>query len=120
LQYLCPAGDSRLESGLEVRLDRQDGPYYVVLFRRSGQIHAYANVCPHQGRNLSWAPNRFLLETDGILVCPHHGAGFDVTTGKCISGPCQGSFLERMDIELREDGVWIRQETEAGDQQPDA
>ncbi|MDX1556051.1 MAG: Rieske (2Fe-2S) protein, partial [Xanthomonadales bacterium] len=42
-------------SGKEVRVDRPEGPMWLMLFDRDGEISAWRNVCPHQGRALNWA-----------------------------------------------------------------
>ena len=54
----------------------------VVLDRRSDEIFAIGNECPHQGGNLcdGW------IEGD-ILSCPLHGWEFDLRTGVCMTIP---------------------------------
>lgn len=66
----------------------------LILCRIDGVAHAYANVCPHAGRRLDWAPGQFLLDR-GRLVCAAHGACFALDTGLCVSGPCVGASLQR-------------------------
>jgi len=54
----------------------------VLLARLSGEVYALDNKCPHMGGSLADGK----LE-DGLVVCPRHGAAFDVKTGKNARGP---------------------------------
>jgi nitrite reductase/ring-hydroxylating ferredoxin subunit len=101
---LCQLEDIDPESGKEVRLQSSGISRYIAIFRAGDMVHAYVNTCPHQGRSLSWAADRFLFEADGSLVCPHHGARFEITTGVCLSGPCEGAGLTPVEV-LIEDGL---------------
>jgi nitrite reductase/ring-hydroxylating ferredoxin subunit len=47
-----------------------------------GDFYAIGNSCTHAGGDLS----KGSLEGK-IVTCPRHGAKFDVTTGKVVSGP---------------------------------
>ncbi|MBC67605.1 MAG: Rieske, partial [Acinetobacter sp.] len=38
------------------------------------------------------------------IQCSTHGALFSVETGECISGPCLGDFLEKVNLEVHSDG----------------
>lgn len=78
----------------------------VVLLRQAGRVYAYLNVCPHQGRMLNFAPDRFMVQ-DGIVMCSHHGATFRVTDGTCIGGPCRGAALRRLNTLVQDGRVMI-------------
>lgn len=54
----------------------------VALFNVDGRIYAIGDACPHDGGPLSEGP----LE-GATVVCPWHGAEFDVTCGKVLCGP---------------------------------
>jgi nitrite reductase/ring-hydroxylating ferredoxin subunit len=64
----------------------------LILLRQGGSVRAYLNICPHAGRQLDWAPGKFLVK-DGTLVCAVHGASFAVASGLCGAGPCRGQSL---------------------------
>lgn len=51
----------------------------VHVFRSGGRVRAAANVCLHFGGPLECK--------DGQLVCPWHGASFDMETGVRVDGP---------------------------------
>lgn len=103
-EILCPA-DEITEAGKEVIHESAGRRFYLVLFRRAGEIVAYHNVCPHQGRNLNFAPDRFLFDPSGKLVCPHHGAMFDIGNGLCVQGPCQGATLRKVGVRVADGAV---------------
>jgi nitrite reductase/ring-hydroxylating ferredoxin subunit len=62
------------------------------LIRCGDTVQVYANRCPHQGRRLDYAPDRFLIK-DATLVCAAHGAVFGMADGLCLQGPCRGESL---------------------------
>ena len=107
MQVLCDIEDIDPESGKEVLIQAPGGKRYVALFRVAGGVQAYLNTCPHQGRSLNWAPDRFLIGDDGALVCPHHGACFDLNTGICISGPCERAELTPVAIQVEDGKVYL-------------
>ena len=54
----------------------------VALFNVEGTIHAIDNDCTHDGGPLSEG-----VVSDGCVVCPWHGAEFDLGTGKALTPP---------------------------------
>ena len=106
-EMLCRAGEIDPETGKEVFVEGPAGRSCIALFLVGDTVHAYFNVCPHQGRSLCFAPDEFLFGEHAELVCPHHGACFEPATGECISGPCEGSFLAVADIEVKEGRVYL-------------
>lgn len=54
----------------------------ILVANVNGSYYAIANRCTHAGGDLSKG------KLDGTTVtCPKHGAKFDITTGKVVSGP---------------------------------
>lgn len=54
----------------------------VLLCRCEGQIYAIEDVCTHDGAPLDQG------ELEGCrIVCPRHGANFDVRTGEALTLP---------------------------------
>jgi 3-phenylpropionate/trans-cinnamate dioxygenase ferredoxin component len=58
------------------------GGVLVVVVNLDGQFYAVEDTCTHDGGPLGEG----ILE-DGQLVCPRHGARFDVRTGAALSLP---------------------------------
>jgi 3-phenylpropionate/trans-cinnamate dioxygenase ferredoxin subunit len=54
----------------------------ILVVNVNGNYYAIANRCTHARGDLS----KGSLEGN-IVTCPRHGAKFDVTTGKVVSGP---------------------------------
>jgi nitrite reductase/ring-hydroxylating ferredoxin subunit len=103
---LCDASEIT-ESGREFRVSSDQGHYYIMVFRRGEHVLAYQNVCPHRFLSLSWAPDKFLLGDDGLLVCPHHGAAFELESGECLQGPCEGDKLIPVAVRIENDELWV-------------
>ena len=72
---------------------------FVVL--RGGALRAYRNRCPHMGNRLDWAPHRFLNRAGDRILCAVHGAVFEPETGLCVGGPCPGSSLDPVHVEVK-------------------
>ncbi len=84
---LCRFDDIPDGGAIAVHVDSATGGFDLIVLRRGERAFAYHNECPHQGRNLDYAPGRFLVKDDR-LICAHHGASFAVDTGDCCGGPC--------------------------------
>jgi len=95
------------ETGREFRIPDPQGVWFVMVFRRAERIVAYQNVCPHRFLSLSWAPDKFLIGDDGLLVCPHHGAAFELDSGVCLQGPCEGDSLTPARLRIENGWLWI-------------
>jgi 3-phenylpropionate/trans-cinnamate dioxygenase ferredoxin subunit len=58
------------------------GDAMVVLFHVGGQFYCIDDVCTHDGGPLGEGP------LDGMqIVCPRHGARFDIRSGKALTMP---------------------------------
>ncbi len=80
------------------------GERWPILISRKGRnFYGYENICPHQGEKLDGGMDEFMDEEGNFLVCRHHGAQFDLDTGHCFSGPCQGQNLKTIQV-LVDDG----------------
>lgn len=112
MKQLCDS-EEITESGSEFRVSGAHGAYYVMIFRQGERLVAYQNVCPHRHLSLSWAPGRFMVGEDGLLVCPHHAAVFNLDSGECLQGPCSGDFLLPVSIEIRDGQVWLENSEDA-------
>ena len=66
----------------------------VFLYRRSEEILAIGNECPHQGGNLcdGW------IDGD-IVTCPLHGWEFDLRSGVCMTIPGERVLAYRATVE---------------------
>jgi len=70
-------------------------------FRRGGRFHAYVNQCRHWAVGLDFDDNRFFTPDGRFLICVNHGALYDPSSGKCVSGPCEGASLSPLKTRVR-------------------
>ena len=80
VDYFEIAPVDELPNGERLFVDIGDAP--VVLFNIAGEIFAIGDVCTHDDGPLGDGD----LEGHNV-VCPRHGAEFDVRTGKVVSMP---------------------------------
>ncbi len=92
----------------EALLETDDRTLWLVLTRHHGQPRAWLNVCPHAGRALNWAPDKFLTDDTGNLVCAAHGAVFEPGEGRCIRGPCAGAALTCVEVDERDGRILLQ------------
>ncbi|HEV3081098.1 MAG TPA: non-heme iron oxygenase ferredoxin subunit [Gemmataceae bacterium] len=60
----------------------------LALFNLGGNIYAIEDTCPHRGAPLSEG------ECDGTtVICPWHGASFDLTSGAVLSPPASSGVM---------------------------
>ena len=79
----------------------------VLLLRRGDQVQGWLNLCPHAGRRLDYAPGQFLLTAAGEVVCPVHGATFELDQGLCTAGPCRGQSLRALPLQVSDGQVLL-------------
>jgi len=84
---------------MAVDVESSTGGFSLILLRQGEKVFAYHNECPHAGRRLDWAPGKFLIE-HGQLICASHGASFFIESGRCYSGPCLGSGLAAVPVQV--------------------
>lgn len=68
-------------------------PYPIIITRKGNNFYGFENACPHEGTRLDTQPGQFMDEEGNFLECGTHHAQFDIDTGKCFIGPCQGRSL---------------------------
>ena len=70
----------------------------AILFRTKSGVYAYSAVCTHQGCTVAYD------SLGHTMRCPCHGAVFDSTSGKAISGPTQQP-LGKISVAIRGDAI---------------
>ena len=103
---LCRIDDIPDGDAIGVHVASATGGFDLILLRRGDCVFAYHNECPHAGRNLDFAPGRFLVR-DRRITCAVHGATFAVESGACLGGPCRNGLVA-MPIEVVEGQVRLR------------
>jgi len=72
----------------------------VIVTIVDGALVAVAGVCPHE--DVALADGSL---ADGMIVCPGHGYGFDLRTGRCQHDP--ELELRRYPVTLVGDDIWV-------------
>lgn len=75
------------------------GSLAVLLVRRQGKVYAYEDRCTHIDFPLSTG-----MLDGGEIVCPWHGACFQVETGAVLAPPAESPLAA---IPVREHNGWI-------------
>jgi len=102
---ICVGSSTDIVEGQSKGLDI-DGAYLFAV-KKDNQIYLYRNSCPHLGTPLEWEEDTF-LDPDGTLIqCATHGALFEIETGHCISGPCQGQYLRAVPFVLDNELIMV-------------
>ncbi len=98
-QPLCRVEDIPDGGATAVDAMLPDGKENLILLRRGDEVRGYLNICPHAGRQLDYAPGKFLLKND-TLICAVHGATFNQDDGLCVAGPCRGEHLRSVSVRV--------------------
>ena len=94
-----------------LRFTYLDGPFEeegILLKLRDGRFRAYKNECRHLPMKLDDREPRELWDRAGrYIVCSSHGARYQPSDGLCVSGPCEGSHLKALPVEVRDGEVFL-------------
>lgn len=99
LDFIEIAPASELPNGQRLFVDVGDRP--IVIFNIAGQLFAIGDVCTHDDGPLG----------DGTIegfnvVCPRHGAEFDVRTGKVMQMPAVVD-IPAYPVQVREGQIFV-------------
>ncbi len=84
----------------------RDPQAFVV--RWQDQTHVYLNRCAHVPVPLDYDDGEFLHPKLGMIACKVHGALYEPGSGECVSGPCRGAGLERLEFQVQGADLWVR------------
>lgn len=77
-----------------------------ILVRSNGTITGWLNYCQHF-THIRLDKGSGAELRDGEIICTNHGAMFDADTGQCTYGPCDGAYLEALDVSTEEGTVYL-------------
>jgi 3-phenylpropionate/trans-cinnamate dioxygenase ferredoxin component len=80
------------------------GERLVVLIHAAGHYYALDDICTHDGGPLSEGP---LDAAAGTIMCPRHGAKFDVKTGAALTMPATKPTTSH-EVKIEGDRVLVR------------
>lgn len=97
---VCRLDDVRSDEVNAFRVNGVTWPVIVTRISNTGEIVATAGVCPHEDVSLADG------HLDGAtLVCPGHGYGFDLHTGRCRHDA--SLLLRRYPVTVVGDEIWV-------------
>lgn len=76
------------------------GKRKILIMNVEGEISALDSFCAYRGAPLVEGP-----VIEGTLLCPWHGATFDVTTGTCSNAPEES--VRVYPVTVRNGQIWI-------------
>lgn len=78
----------------QVKISGQILKGFVV--RKGDRYFAYQNLCRHLPVTLDLNDNSFFNHDKTLLQCQMHGALYEMETGLCVGGPCEGAKLRKL------------------------
>jgi nitrite reductase/ring-hydroxylating ferredoxin subunit len=108
------ANESEVVAGKVVTFSyRQDGIRREgILLRTQTGLRCYENQCRHLPVKLDSGSRHFLTRNRDAILCQSHGALYELETGLCTRGPCEGASLKALPIEVRLGRVYLLVEDE--------
>jgi nitrite reductase/ring-hydroxylating ferredoxin subunit len=80
----------------------------LVIVRWDDQVYGYINNCPHTPVQLDGrSPGQFFNRERSHLMCEKHGALFEVDTGLCLDGPCEGQGLTPLSLSVVDGSICL-------------
>jgi nitrite reductase/ring-hydroxylating ferredoxin subunit len=112
LFVICQTGeieDAQVSGFVLMRPDEngQAKPWPILVTRKGNRFFGYENACPHQGSRLDTVPGQLLDEDGNFITCGKHHAQFDLDTGHCFIGPCQGQRLAPLNLVIDDGDVCL-------------
>src|SRR4051812_8829096 len=69
-----------------------------ILVKKGGRYFAYQNLCKHLAVTLDLKDENFFTHNKEHMQCHMHGAMYEIETGLCVAGPCQGARLSVFEV----------------------
>ncbi len=112
LYVICSTNQIADAHGIGFALMKKDTtgepkPWHIIITRKGNNFYGFENVCPHQGERLDSRPGHFMDEEENFLECGVHRAKFDMDTGECFIGPCQGKGLPKLQLVIDDGDVCV-------------
>jgi nitrite reductase/ring-hydroxylating ferredoxin subunit len=82
-------------------------PWPILITRKGNNFYGFENACPHEGTRLDTSPGSFMDEENNFIECGRHHAQFDIDTGECFIGPCQGARLTPIKLVIDDGDVCV-------------
>ncbi len=104
-EIICAVTDIEDGKAVEFFYQQGDDIREVFIHRQGDEVFAYENSCPHAYLPLNMTVGIFTEKSGKYFMCQNHGALFDMKTGACLAGPCNGQGLTPIDINLKHGNI---------------
>jgi nitrite reductase/ring-hydroxylating ferredoxin subunit len=80
----------------------------ALLVRTGGDdaIHGWLNYCQHF-THIHLDKGDGAVMRDGEIICQNHGAWFESDSGLCTFGPCEGAYLNDIEVAVADGDVYL-------------
>lgn len=86
--------------------DGEETETEAILIRLNGAVACWKNYCQHW-TDVKLDKGSGARVKGGEIWCNKHAATFDPDSGECTFGPCEGAFLDEVEVTVRDDGVYL-------------
>jgi len=86
--------------------DNGDDEKEAILVRDDEGIIGWLNYCQHY-THIKLDKGSGAEMRNGEVICTNHGAYFEVDSGRCTFGPCEGAFLNELAVEVENEEVYL-------------
>ncbi|MES3517604.1 MAG: Rieske 2Fe-2S domain-containing protein [Natronomonas sp.] len=78
----------------------------AILVRLEEDVVGWLNYCQHF-THIKLDKGSGAEMRDGEIVCTNHGAYFESDTGRCSFGPCEGAYLNEIEVTTADGDVYL-------------
>ena len=104
---LCALADIADPGAKGFVVERNGARLRIFVVRQGDAGFGYVNSCPHVGAPLNLEDDKFLDIFQTGILCANHFALFEIESGHCVRGPCNGRNLEPFPVMVRDGTVVI-------------
>lgn len=78
----------------------------AILLRDDDSIYAWLNYCQHY-THIKLDKGSGAEMRNGEIVCTNHAAYFEQDTGVCTYGPCEGAYLNDVEVSVEDGDIYL-------------
>ena len=87
-----------------LRPQDDDEPREAILLRDDEGVVSWLNYCQHF-THIKLDKGSGAELRNGEVICTNHGAYFEVDSGQCTHGPCEGAYLTEVKVAVDDEDV---------------
>ena len=87
-------------------VDDSDEVKEAILLRDDEGVVSWLNYCQHF-THIKLDKGSGAEMRDGEVICTNHGAYFEADSGRCTFGPCEGAFLNEIEVGVEDGDVYL-------------